>query len=60
MFYNKTLTDQLGIEIKDNMSMDEFISICKEIYEKSGVQTTIAYNDGENFIADVYKRQEKQ
>lgn len=50
MFYNKTLTDQLGIEIKDNMSMDEFISICKEIYEKSGVQTTIAYNDGENFI----------
>lgn len=50
MFYNKTLTDSLGIEIKDNMSIDEFVAVCKEIYEKSGVQTTIAYNDGENFI----------
>lgn len=50
LFYNKDLTDELGITIKDNMTMDEFIAICKEIYEKSGVQTTIAYNDGENFI----------
>lgn len=50
LFYNKTLTDSLGITIKDNMTMDEFIAVSKDIYAKSGVQTTIAYNDGENFI----------
>ena len=43
LLYNKTLTDELGIEVKDNMTMDEFYALCKEIYEKSGVKTDIAY-----------------
>lgn len=43
LLYNKTLTDELGIEIKDNMTMDDFFAVSKEIYEKSGVKTDIAY-----------------
>ncbi|MCA5962735.1 hypothetical protein LC724_23430 [Blautia sp. RD014234] len=30
MVYNKTLLDDLGIEIKDFMTIDDFTSICKK------------------------------
>lgn len=43
LFYNKTLTDSLGITVKDNMTMDEFFAICQEVYEKTGVKTDINY-----------------
>lgn len=39
MVYNKTLLDDLGIEIKDFMTIDDFTSICKEVFEKTGVKT---------------------
>lgn len=41
ILYNKTLTDSLGIEIKDNMTIDEFIAIAKEITEKTGYRTNL-------------------
>lgn len=43
LLYNKTLLDGAGITIKDNMTMDEFIAVCKEVYEKTGYKTNIAY-----------------
>ena len=43
LLYNKTLLDDAGITIKDNMTMDEFIDVCKEVYEKTGYKTNIAY-----------------
>lgn len=49
LFYNKTLLDEHGITIKDNMTMDEFIEVSKEINEKTGYKTNVAYNNGENF-----------
>ena len=48
MLYNKTLTDSLGIEIPDNMTMDQFREISKEIYEKSGVRAQYGYGNSEN------------
>ena len=48
MVYNKTLTDSLGIEIPDNMTMEQFREIGKEIYEKSGVRTQYGYGNSEN------------
>lgn len=50
LLYNKTVTDAAGVEIKDNMTMDEFIEVCKTIDEKTGYKTNISYNNGENFI----------
>lgn len=50
LLYNKTLLDANGITIKDNMTMDEFIAVSKEVYEKTGYKTNIAYNNGDNFI----------
>lgn len=43
LLYNKTLLDENGITVKDNMTMDEFYALCKEVYEKTGVKTDIAY-----------------
>lgn len=50
LLYNKTLLDENGIAIKDNMTMDEFIALSREVYEKTGYKTNIAYNNGDNFI----------
>lgn len=50
LLYNKTLLDENGITVKDNMTMDEFIALCKEIYDKTGYKTNVSYNNGENFI----------
>ena len=43
LLYNKTLLDGAGITVKDNMTMDEFFALCKEVYEKTGVKTNISY-----------------
>ena len=50
LLYNKTLLDENGITIKDNMTMDEFMDLSREIKEKTGYKTNVSYNVGENFI----------
>lgn len=50
LVYNKTLLDGAGITVKDNMTIDEFTALCKEIYEKTGYKTNIAYNNDDNYI----------
>ena len=49
LLYNKTLLDENGIEVKDNMTMDEFYAVCKEVYEKTGMKTNIAYGIGQSW-----------
>jgi len=36
LLYNKTLTDELGIEVPANLTWDKFVEITKEIMEKKG------------------------
>ena len=43
LLYNKTLLDDAGIEVKDNMTIDEFLDLSREIYEKTGYKTNIGY-----------------
>ena len=43
LFYNKTLLDANGIEVKDYMTMEDFIAVSKEVYEKTGYKTNFAY-----------------
>lgn len=54
MLYNKTLLDENGIAIKDNMTMDEFLAVSKEVYEKTGYKTNLAY--GSDAFIDYYCR----
>ena len=39
LLYNKTLLDEAGIAVKDQMTIDEFVALSKEIYEKTGYKT---------------------
>lgn len=43
MYYNKTVTDECGIEIKDNMTIDEFVEIAKTITEKTGYRAKLSH-----------------
>ena len=50
LLYNKTLLDQNGITVKDNMTMDEFIALSREIEVKTGYKTNLCYNQNEQFL----------
>ncbi|MDD3336290.1 MAG: extracellular solute-binding protein [Eubacteriales bacterium] len=54
LLYNKTLLDANGITVKDNMTMDEFIALSKEIFEKTGYKTNIGY--GTDMVFDYMLR----
>lgn len=44
LLYNKTLLDENNIAVKDNMTIDEFMALSQEIYEKTGYKTNIGFN----------------
>lgn len=41
MYYNKTVTDECGITMEDNMTIDRFIEVAKEITEKTGYRANL-------------------
>ncbi|MCI8663123.1 MAG: extracellular solute-binding protein [Hungatella sp.] len=47
LLYNKTALDAAGITVKDNMTLDEFVALSKEIQEKTGYKTNLAYGNNE-------------
>lgn len=57
IFYNKTLLEENDIELQDNMTLDAFMDVCREVNEKTGVKTTAGYLAGEN-ILDYWLRAE--
>lgn len=46
MLYNKTMLDELGITVKDNMNIDEFKEIARKVYEANGTKTDMGYLTG--------------
>lgn len=58
LMYNKTLTDSLGIEVKDNMTLEEFYVLAGEIYDKSGVKTDMPYGMSHNFLPYILRAQD--
>lgn len=55
LVYNKTLLDENGITVKDNMTVAEFKALCKEVYEKTGYKSNYYYNQGENNLEYVLR-----
>ena len=51
VMYNKDLLDENGIEIHDNMTLDEFYDVCREVYEKTGYKTDVFYGNGADYCA---------
>ena len=54
LLYNKTLLDENGITVKDNMTIDEFIELSRKVYEATGYKTNIAY--GSDAYIDYFAR----
>lgn len=50
LLYNKTLLDELDITLKDNMTLDEFTEVARQVYEKSGIKTDLPYAAGDNYL----------
>lgn len=50
LFYNKTLLDDLGITVKDNMTVEEFKELSRQVYEKSGVKADLPYSASDNYL----------
>ncbi len=50
LFYNKTLLDDLGIAISDNMTTKEFMDICRQVYEQTGIKTALSYATGDSYL----------
>lgn len=55
VMYNKTLLDENGITVNDNMTMDDFYNLCREIYDKTGYKTDVFYGNGDAFISYVLR-----
>lgn len=55
VMYNKDLLDENGIEIHDNMTLDEFYDVCREVYEKTGYKTDVFYGNGADYCAYVLR-----
>ncbi len=50
MFYNKTATDEAGVEIKQDMTLDEFIEAAKTMKEKTGLRVRL--EQGGQYLTD--------
>lgn len=50
LVYNKTLLDENGITIKDNMNLEEFYDVCRTVYEKTGYKTDVFYGCGVDYL----------
>lgn len=50
MIYNKTITDQAGIEIGDEITLDEYLEYSKIIFEETGTPTNIAYGAATKYL----------
>ena len=59
MLYDKEAVAKAGVTIKQNMTVDEFITAAKTINEKTGLKCDTSYGDGENYIEYIVRGQGK-
>lgn len=50
LLYNQTLTEEAGVEIKDNMTIEEFEEVCRTMLEKTGTKADLPYGASDNFL----------
>jgi multiple sugar transport system substrate-binding protein len=60
MLYNKSLLDSKGIVVKDNMTLKEFIDLCKDVYKKTGYKANVAYGNNQNYLEYLIRGDGKQ
>lgn len=50
MLYNKTLLDANGITVKDYMTIEDYMAVAREVYEKTGYKTTLPYGSPQTYL----------
>lgn len=60
LVYNKTLLDSAGITVPENMTIDEFESISKQVYEKTGYKTNFYYYETCNVMEYLLRGEDVQ
>lgn len=58
LMYNKTLTDELGIQVRDNMTLEEFYGVARQVYEKTGIKTDMPYGMSFNYLPYILRAQD--
>jgi len=43
--YNATLLESLGLSAPRHMTLDQFVAVSREVYQRTGVRTNIAFGD---------------
>ena len=59
LLYNKTLLDEAGITVKDNMTTDEFVQMSRDVFQKTSYKTNIGYNAGPQVMEYFVRAQNK-
>jgi len=57
LFYNRTLLDELSITINDNMTLEEFMNICREVYKQTGIKTALPYGTSDSYLPFLLRAQ---
>ena len=57
LLYNRTLLDELSITINDNMTLDDFMNICREVYKQTGIKTALPYGTSDSFLPFLLRAQ---
>lgn len=57
LFYNKTLLDELSIVINDNMTLEDFMNICREVYRQTGIKTALPYGTSDSYLPFLLRAQ---
>lgn len=50
VIYDKTLLDSIGVTVPNNWTVEDFESICREVYAKTGVKTNAGYYRDANVL----------
>ncbi len=50
LVYDKTLMDSLGLTVRNEMSIEEFIALSKQVYELSGIRTDLPRHTIDRFL----------
>lgn len=58
LLYNKAALDKAGIKVKDEMTIDEFVELSKEVKEKTKLRTNLGFNH--EMLPEFWEREKGQ
>lgn len=60
MIYDKALLDSIGVTVPDDLTVDKFMDIAREVYEKTGMKTNFRYGEPTELLEYILRGEGKQ